>query len=314
VQQSKKARLAGVFLLLGRYSCILFVEMTLRAYAKINLGLQILDKRSDGYHGIETVFHQVNLFDEIDLSANTGGIRFHCDVREVPADESNLCIKAARLLQETTGIPGNVDIVLRKTIPLGAGLGGSSTDAAAVLKGLRKLRSLEILDSELRTLSASLGSDVPFFIDGGTAFAAGRGELLEPIEIEIPYWTVVVTPPIHISTAWAYGNLQRHPHVRRENLKAIVTNQIRDPRTLVNKLRNDFEPLVFRQHPEVMRIKEAFVRGGSDFALMSGSGSSVFGFFREEKFAKELAGAFSPVYRTSLTEPLFKPEPTFLSK
>ena len=117
--------------------------MTLRAYAKINLGLQILDKRTDGYHNIETIFHQVNLFDEIDLSPNAGGIKFHCDVRDVPADESNLCIKAAKLLQEVTGIPGNVDIVLRKTIPLGAGLGGGSTDAAAVFQGVRKLCTTE---------------------------------------------------------------------------------------------------------------------------------------------------------------------------
>lgn len=288
--------------------------MTVRAYAKINLGLQIIGKRADGYHDIETVFHQVNLYDEIELSQYDNGIRFHCDVREVPADDSNLCVKAALLLRDVTGIPGNVDIVLRKRIPLGAGLGGSSADAATVLKGLRKLWGLEIPDAELRTLSASLGSDVPFFIDGGTAYATGRGERLESMELEVPYWILVVSPSVHISTAWAYGNVQLNPQVRRENLQALVTENIREPRALVNRLRNDFEPLIFREYPEVMRVKETLVRGGADFVLMSGSGSSVFGLFSDGAYAKELSGTLAPAYRKSLTEPLFKPDPILFSK
>lgn len=303
----------GHFLLLGRYSRILRA-MTLRAYAKINLGLQILGKRPDGYHEIETVFHQVNLFDEIELIPNDEGIRLTCDNREVPNDRSNLCIKAVELMHEITGVQEGVDIVLRKRIPLGAGLGGSSTDAAAVLLGLRKLWGLDISTNELRSLSASLGSDVPFFIEGGTAYATGRGDVLEAFELEVPYWILLVTPPVHVSTAWAYGNITPNPNVRRENLKALVSEHMQEPRVLVNKLRNDFEPLIFREHPEVMRAKELLVRGGADFALMSGSGSSVFGFFSDATYAKELAEAIAPMYRTSLTEPFFKPEPLFLSE
>lgn len=288
--------------------------MILRAYAKINLGLQILAKRPDGYHEIETVFHQVNLFDEIELIPNDEDIRLTCDNRDVPTDENNLCIKAVKLMQEITGVREGVDIVLRKRIPLGAGLGGSSTDAATVLQGLKKLWSLDISANELRSLSATLGSDVPFFIDGGTAYATGRGEVLEPFELEVPYWILLVTPPVHVSTAWAYGNIALNPNVRRENLKALVSEHMQNPRVLVNKLRNDFEPLIFRQFPEVMRAKELLVRGGADFALMSGSGSSVFGFFSDAAYAKELAEAIAPMYRTSLTEPFFKPEPLFLSE
>jgi 4-diphosphocytidyl-2-C-methyl-D-erythritol kinase len=288
--------------------------MTLRAYAKINLGLQILAKRPDGYHEIETVFHQVNLFDEIELIPNQEGIRLTCDNRDVPTDESNLCVKAAMLMQQITGVQEGVDIVLRKRIPLGAGLGGSSTDAAAVLQGLRKLWGLDIASDELRSLSASLGSDVPFFIEGGTAYATGRGEVLETMELEVPYWILLVTPPVHVSTAWAYGNIRLNPNLRRENLKALVCEHLQEPRVLVNKLRNDFEPLIFREHPEVMRAKEILVRGGAEFALMSGSGSSVFGFFRNASDAQELAEAIAPMYRTSLTEPFFKPEPLFLSE
>ncbi len=288
--------------------------MTLRAYAKINLGLQILAKRPDGYHEIETVFHQVNLFDEIELIPNQEGIRLTCDNRDVPTDESNLCVKAAMLLQQITGVQEGVDIVLRKRIPLGAGLGGSSTDAAAVLRGLRKLWGLDIASDELRSLSTSLGSDVPFFIEGGTAYATGRGEVLETMELEVPYWILLVTPPVHVSTAWAYGNIRLNPNLRRENLKALVCEHLQEPRVLVNKLRNDFEPLIFREHPEVMRAKEILVRGGAEFALMSGSGSSIFGFFRNASDAQELAEAIAPMYRTSLTEPFFKPEPLFLSE
>ncbi|MGH2568821.1 MAG: 4-(cytidine 5'-diphospho)-2-C-methyl-D-erythritol kinase, partial [Bacteroidota bacterium] len=218
--------------------------MTLRAYAKVNLGLHILGKRTDGYHDIETVFHQINLFDEIDLTPNEHGIHFHCDVREVPTDDSNLCIKAVMLLRDVTGVRGDVDIVLRKRIPLGSGLGGSSADAAAVLKGLVKLWNLEISDAELRRLGTALGSDVPFFIDGGTAHATGRGEKLEPLELEIPCWILVVTPHVHISTAWAYGNFELNPLLRRENVQGLVSENIRTARVLVNRLRNDFEPLI----------------------------------------------------------------------
>ncbi|HEY4612661.1 MAG TPA: 4-(cytidine 5'-diphospho)-2-C-methyl-D-erythritol kinase [Bacteroidota bacterium] len=288
--------------------------MTLRAYAKINLGLQILGKRPDQYHDIETVFHQINLCDEIDLSENGDSIRFHCDMRELPGDDSNLCIRAVKLLQQITGTAKGVDIVLRKRIPLAAGLGGGSTDAATTLKGLTKLWGLDISNDELRALSLSLGSDVPFFIDGGSAYATGKGEQLQLIELELPYWIVVVTPPVQISTAWAYGNMHVNPHVKREDLRSLIGENMNQPRVLVNKLRNDFEPLVFRHHPEVMRIKEQLVRGGAEFALMSGSGSSVFGLFSDGKYAKELAEALAPQYRTSLTEPFFKPEPIFLSE
>jgi 4-diphosphocytidyl-2-C-methyl-D-erythritol kinase len=288
--------------------------MTLRAYAKINLGLQILAERPDGYHEIETVYHQVNLGDEIELLPSEEGIRLTCDNRDVPTDERNLCVQAVKLLQQITNRSDGVDIILRKRIPMGAGLGGSSTDAAVVLKGLRKLWGLDISDAELRTLAASLGSDVPFFIDGGTAYATGRGEQLEPFELEMPYWILIATPPVQISTAWAYHNLVLNPTLRRENLKSLVSDHLNEPRILVNKLRNDFEPLIFRQYPEVLRIKEQLVRGGADLALMSGSGSSVFGLFRNETSARELAEAFAPLYRVALSEPTFKPEPLFLSE
>lgn len=284
--------------------------MTLRAYAKINLGLQILSKRLDGYHDIETIFHQINLYDEIDIVQNGSGIHFTTDSPNLPADASNLCVRAATILHDLTGAQGGVEITLRKRIPIGAGLGGGSSDAATVLKGICKLWNLDISLQELHLLSSGLGSDVPFFLDGGTAYATGRGEKLEPLKLSTPYWIVVVSPPVHISTVWAYSNFTLNPHVRRENMKALVTDGLREPRVLVNKLRNDFEPLVFQRYPEIMRVKELLVKGGADFALMSGSGSSVFGLFNNESYARELTKQLSTYYKVSLTEPHFKPKLT----
>lgn len=282
--------------------------MTLRAYAKINLGLQILGKRPDGYHDIETIFHQIDLYDEIDIVHNESGVHFTTDSPNVPADASNLCVRAATILHDLTGAQGGVEITLRKRIPIGAGLGGGSTDAATVLKGICKLWDLDISLQELHLLSSGLGSDVPFFLNGGTAYATGRGEKLEPLNLSMPYWIVVVTPPVHISTVWAYTNFVLNPHLRRENIKAVVTDGLREPRMLVNKLRNDFEPLVFQQYPEIMRVKELLVKGGADFALMSGSGSSVFGLFSNEPYAKEITEQLAAHYTVSLTKPHFKPK------
>ncbi|MBI3579777.1 MAG: 4-(cytidine 5'-diphospho)-2-C-methyl-D-erythritol kinase [Ignavibacteriales bacterium] len=282
--------------------------MTLRAYAKINLGLQILGKRPDGYHDIETIFHQINLYDEIEIVQNESGVHFTTDSPNVPKDASNLCVRAATILHDLTGAQGGVEIMLRKRIPIGAGLGGGSSDAATVLKGICKLWDLEISLQELHLLSGGLGSDVPFFLDGGSAYATGRGEKLEPLQLSIPYWVVVVTPPVHISTVWAYSNFTLDPHVRHENIRALLQDGLQDPRTLVNKLRNDFEPLVFRNYPEIMRVKESLVKGGADFALMSGSGSSVFGLFSNEAYAKELAEQLRAQFKVSLTEPYFKPK------
>lgn len=282
--------------------------MTLRAYAKINLGLQILGKRPDGYHDIETIFHQINLYDEIEIVQNESGVHFTTDSANVPTDASNLCVRAATILHDLTGAQGGVEITLRKRIPVGAGLGGGSSDAATVLKGICKLWGLEISLQELHLLSGGLGSDVPFFLDSGTAYATGRGEKLEQLQLSIPYWIVVVTPPVHISTVWAYSNFALDPHLRHENIKTLIRDGLQEPRMLVNKLRNDFEPLVFRSYPEIMRAKESLVTGGADFALMSGSGSSVFGLFSNEAYAKELAEQLGAQYKVSLTEPHFKPK------
>jgi 4-diphosphocytidyl-2-C-methyl-D-erythritol kinase len=282
--------------------------MKLRADAKINLGLHIVAKRPDGYHNIETVFHQVDLLDEIDLLQTEEGTQFVCNSPGLSSDNSNLCVRAVNVMRDLTGIHTGVEITLKKRIPIAAGLGGGSADAAAVLQGLRTLWAIDITDEELRTVSATLGSDVPFFLAGGTAYATGRGEIIEPFDLPIPYWILVVAPSLHVSTSWAYAHLKFGQTSQRPHLPSLLRTSMNDPATLRKKLRNEFEPVVFNAYPEVRQIKESLLSGGAALALMSGSGSSVFGLFADETTTRRMAGELSPRYDVSITSPLFNRE------
>ncbi|OGU18571.1 MAG: 4-(cytidine 5'-diphospho)-2-C-methyl-D-erythritol kinase [Ignavibacteria bacterium GWA2_55_25] len=281
--------------------------MTLRAYAKINIGLHVIGKRPDNYHAIETIFHQVDLFDEIDLVHHDEAIHFSTNRSDLPSDRSNLCVQAAQLIQNVTGIPTGVKITLRKKIPVGAGLGGGSADAAAVLKGLVHLLSVEITTNELETMAASLGSDVPFFIRGGTAYATGRGEILEPVPASLPYTIAVVTPPIRVSTGWAYAHIHPTGGRKGQSLKDLIVGPRLSSEELQARFRNDFEETVFAAHPQIQSIKETLLQRGACLALMSGSGSSVFGFFEEMHPLDSLQREFPPSYHCSITKPFFKP-------
>ena len=310
-QQSKNPILRG-FLLLPRYYRILAstigtIAMKVRAYAKINLGLYVLGKRPDGYHTIETVFRLVDLYDEIEILQNDHGIHFSTDSPDLSNDSSNLCVRAAHLLRDLTGTHMGVEITLTKRIPIGAGLGGGSSDAAAVLKGLTRLWSLDISRDELQTVSASLGSDVPFFFTGTTAFASGRGEVLDPFDLKIPYTILLVTPRIHVSTGWAYGQLGPFQNAKRPNLRRVLEDGLVDAHRLQRELKNDFEEAVFKHHPEIAAIKGTLLAEGAVCALMSGSGSSVFGLFTDQAVARGLAQRLSGTFTTSVTDPAFKP-------
>ncbi|MBL0174410.1 MAG: 4-(cytidine 5'-diphospho)-2-C-methyl-D-erythritol kinase [Ignavibacteria bacterium] len=281
--------------------------MTLLAHAKINLGLHILRRRDDGYHDIETVFHRVGIADEIAFTKKERGVRFTCDDPAMPVDEGNLCVRAAIALFEATGYDGGIGIDLRKRIPAGAGLGGGSADAAAVLRAAIALLDISIAEDDLHGIAAELGSDVPYFLHPGSAHATGRGELLSYFVLRLPYWIVVVYPGVHVSTPWAYGQFRPDVSLPIRNLRELLLTHIDDPVTLVNTLRNDFEPIVFRAHEDVMRAKEILYRTGADFALMSGSGSSVFGLFRDETYARESAAFFAKTWPAFLTPPYFTP-------
>jgi 4-diphosphocytidyl-2-C-methyl-D-erythritol kinase len=281
--------------------------MNIRSYAKINIGLHVLGKRPDGYHNIETVFRLIDLYDELEFVQGDEGIALSTDAPLLANDNTNLCIRAANLLRDLTGSRMGVEIVLKKQIPLGAGLGGGSSNAAAVLKGLAKLWSLDVSTEELQTISATLGSDVPFFFTSQTAYATGRGEWLTPFPLHIPYWILVATPNIHVSSAWAYSNVRISQAQKRPNLRALLESSVDKPEILRATLANDFEELVFREFSDISKLKETLLREGADVALMSGSGSSVFGFFSSEARAKHLRAELSSRYFVSITEPQFKP-------
>jgi len=282
--------------------------MIVRAYAKINIGLHVLGKRPDGYHNIETIFRLIDLYDDLEFVQDDEGIAFTSDLPLLSNDNTNLCIRAANLLRDLTGIHMGVEITLKKRIPLGAGLGGGSSDAAAVLKGLTKLWALDISTEELQTISATLGSDVPFFFTSQTAYATGRGERLTPFTVQIPYWILVVTPDIHVSTAWAYSNVRLQQPQNRPDLRGLLETAIDKPAILRADLANDFEESVFREFSEISKLKKKLLKEGAEFALMSGSGSSVFGFFSSEAKAKHLKSELSSRCFVSITEPHFKPE------
>ncbi|HTP12299.1 MAG TPA: 4-(cytidine 5'-diphospho)-2-C-methyl-D-erythritol kinase [Bacteroidota bacterium] len=279
--------------------------MNLRAYAKINIGLRVLDKRPDGFHNIETIFHEIDLFDELTFEPGET-ISLTSPSPVVPTDERNLCVLAAVSFRKRTGGREGVKMTLKKNIPVGAGLGGGSSDAAAVLVALNRMWNASLDTADLAALAATLGSDVPFFIQGGTAFGTSRGEKLESIELKIPFWILTVTPPVHVSTSWAYSCVNPRGRPSREDPRSLVTKALAHPSRLAATVKNDFEEPVFSAHSEIRSLKERLISLGALFAQMSGSGSSVFGFFPDEHSAHKAKDACGAPLATSLTHPDFK--------
>jgi 4-diphosphocytidyl-2-C-methyl-D-erythritol kinase len=281
--------------------------MTKRAYAKINLGLRIIRRREDGYHEIETVFHLVNLFDTIELEAEGNEILIKSSDPQLSTGRSNLCWKAADILRREGSAARGVKIRIDKRIPVGAGLGGGSSDAALVLRELPHLWNLDISNERLQEIAESLGSDVPYFLRPGNAFATGRGEVLDYLEQSLPYWIVVVYPGIRVATRWAYEHVTPTEQPEQDDLKRLLFENLDRPAEWRNKLKNDFEELVFQTHGTVKQTKDMLYNAGADFALMSGSGSAVFGLFRNEQSARAIVETASNNYRAFLTEPNFRP-------
>ncbi|HDT7699154.1 TPA: 4-(cytidine 5'-diphospho)-2-C-methyl-D-erythritol kinase [Enterococcus faecium] len=255
-----------------------------KAPAKINLMLDVLHKRSDGYHEVEMIMTMVDLADRIEMSEiKRDTIMISSQAGYIPLDEKNLAFQAAKLVKERYDVKKGVYIHLDKKIPVAAGLAGGSSDAAATLRGLNKLWGLGISDEELRLLGAELGSDVPFCITGGTALATGRGEMLKQLPNPPQCWVVLAKPPINVSTAEVYGRvrsdqIENHPSaIRMEN---AIRNQ--SFAAVCKELGNVLEDVTLKLHPEVGQLKEAMIKLGADGVLMSGSGPTVFGLVSKE--------------------------------
>lgn len=253
--------------------------MILFSNAKINIGLNITEKRSDGFHNIETVFYPIPLCDIIEfVESDTGKPEFINTGIDIGAsEENNLILRSLNLIRQNYDIP-NLKIHLHKQIPVGAGLGGGSSNAAFFLKGLNKKFSLNLSDNELENLSVQLGSDCAFFVKNKPVFASGRGEIFSQIEVDLKGYTfVLVKPNVFVSTKEAYSGIKTFPEGK--NLKPFIEYPITEWR---NKIINDFEEPVFLKHPEIKRIKNILYDSGAIYASMSGSGSSVYGIFKEK--------------------------------
>ena len=246
---------------------------------KINLGLHILGKREDGFHDIETVFYPILFKDALELISHTNGnteVDFTATGLAVDGNpEDNLCIKAYHLLKKDFPQLPSVKMHLHKTIPIGAGLGGGSADAAYMLKLLNDKFNLNLSTHKLLNYSYQLGSDCPFFIINKPCFAMGRGEILEEIVVDLSvYKIVLINPGIHINTGWAFSQIT--PAISKKSIKEIIKQPIE---TWKDELKNDFENPVFTAHPQLKEIKEELYQQDALYAAMSGSGSTVFGIF-----------------------------------
>lgn len=285
--------------------------MLVRAYAKINIGLLVNGVRSDGFHDIETIFHRIGLHDDLIFEPAEAGLHFSCSDRSLPTGRDNLCVRAAEIvldmIESSRGCdrPG-VSIHLEKRIPAGAGLGGGSADAAAVLRHLPQFLGFPSREDRLRDAALELGSDVPYFLNDGSAYASGRGDILAYFDAVLPYAVVTVYPNEHISTAWAYGNIAPSRSIESPSLKQLFPRFMLDAGQLRKQLVNDFEAVVFPHFPKVCEVKLRLYELGACFALMSGSGSSVFAFFLDENTASAAVSSFMENYPVFLTEPFFK--------
>jgi 4-diphosphocytidyl-2-C-methyl-D-erythritol kinase len=259
----------------------MIASISFKTPAKVNLGLHILSKREDGFHELETLFQMVNWCDEIKIECLSRGLELVCNQPDIPTDDGNLVIKAAHILQ--TRFPERCKgarIHLNKNIPHGAGLGGGSGNAAGVLLGLNYLWGLKLKREDLISMASELGSDVPFFLFSPCAIGRGRGEILEPVKSSIRFYILMVYPGFAVSTASVYGNLKLKL-TKRENNISILKNFILQSEfaQLGAAWSNDLEPVVFKEHPDLSGIKNEMLALGAKGALLSGSGSTVFGIF-----------------------------------
>lgn len=251
----------------------------IKAPAKINIGLKVVSKREDGYHNLSTLFYPINdLYDLLTFELSDKFI-FKCNDNNLPIDENNLIIKAKNLLEKTTNKKLNVKINLYKNIPVEAGLGGGSSDAAATLISLNELFSLKLNYNQLLSLSLQLGSDVPFFIKCKTAIGKSRGEILEQIDFEINYPILIVNPKIKISTKEAFKNIK--PTNTELDIKKFLKENKNNFSKYADFFVNDFEENIFCNYPEIKSIKELMIKNGALFSSMSGTGSTVYGIYKD---------------------------------
>lgn len=262
-----------------------------KAYAKVNLALDVLRKRPDGYHEVKMIMQTVDICDDLTLEKKGGpGITLQMEGANLQADESNLAYRAAALLVEKRKLKEGVSITLKKRIPIAAGMAGGSADAAAVLRGMNALFSMGLSVEELKKLGVMLGADIPYCIEGGTMLSEGIGEILTPLPSPPACHLVVAKPDIDVSTAFVYGHLRAdrlpfHPDIDGM-AKALAAGNLKG---MTDRMGNVLETVTVEEHPVIDRLKKLMCEMGAENALMSGSGPTVFGVYTDQEKARKTA-------------------------
>lgn len=275
-----------------------------RAYAKINIGLDVLRRRADGYHEVKMIMQTVDIYDELVLERRKEpGIELRMDNSELPSGGDNLICRAADLLFREKKITGGVNISLTKRIPIAAGMAGGSADAAAALRGVNELFDLGYSLTELQALGVGLGADIPYCLAGGTMLSEGIGEILTPLPAPPAAHLVIAKPDINVSTAFVYGNLHADRLAWHPDIDGMIAAlQKGDLDGITGRLGNVLETVTVKAHPVIEQIKELLRKQGAENALMSGSGPTVFGIFKEKETAARAAEA---VERGRLAKQIF---------
>ena len=278
-------------------------QYDIKAYAKINLGLDVVQELPNGYHEVRMIMQTVGIYDELTLEKTDAGIYLTTDSGELPTDENNLIYRAARLMQQTYQIEDGVRIHLRKTIPIAAGMAGGSTDAAATMKGMNNLFGLGLSVPELMELSVRIGADVPYCILGGTALAEGIGEKLTSLPAAPSCHVLIAKPDISVSTKYVYEHLdssgvQHHPDIDGM-VSAICAGSLPG---ILERLENVLEAVTIPLHPVIADLKRRMLELGAAGSLMSGSGPTVFGIFTDSKKA---AYAYEQLLSENIAKQIF---------
>ena len=284
--------------------------ISLKAPAKVNLFLEILGKRDDGFHEIETIMQEIDLADSLQFEETQEGVTLECNDKNIPANQDNLVCKAANLILEECGIKKGVLINLEKNIPVGAGLGGGSSDAATTLKALNSLWKVGLNNEELMEFAAKLGSDIPFFINGKTALCRGRGELITPVEVRNRMDYIILFPRVHISTETIYKNLKIDLTKKRKDVSFFLDALKYSEVASISKLLfNRLEEIIFATYPDLLQVKSTLESFGFCGLSISGSGSAFFGLCNDRHQAEvikskiELSGMGNVFVATNVITP-----------
>ena len=282
--------------------------MKINAYAKINIGLDVLKRRVDGYHEVRMIMQSIALHDELEIDrTDERGIFIHTDREDLPVNEDNLIYKAAGLMMDEYDLPGGMRIELTKIIPIAAGLAGGSSDAASAIIAINKLYQLGLKQEELASIGVRIGADVPFCIMGGTVLSEGIGEILTPISPFPGCGILIAKPPVSISTAYVYSHLCLDK-ITHPDIDGMISGIDRgDIKEISSRMGNVLESVTIEDNPVIEDIKRIMIENGSVGALMSGSGPSVFGLFDSEEMIKktyEILSGSGLVSELFITEPL----------